>query len=186
MTRRMAFVGLMILLWIPHAFAQHALPVGTVIASILPWEIFANTVGDDVAIKPNKNTWVPCDSSSILGSELERLTGLPNAPDFRGVFLRGLNRFAAREPSPVPNQQADPDNRTKAGEFQAGQVGKHEHKYRGGSVAGTGYARDDDHDVHHVWHGGDPKQNMERETEKGPKGEVRPGNMSVFYYIKIN
>jgi hypothetical protein len=39
----------------------------------------------------NGSNWVLCDGRTIVGSKLARLTGISNAPDLRGRFLRGKN-----------------------------------------------------------------------------------------------
>ena len=54
--------------------------LGCVEQSILTEAQFQNVNG------PN---WVLCDGRSIVGSQLAKLTGISNAPDLRGVFLRG-------------------------------------------------------------------------------------------------
>lgn len=162
------------------------LPVGTVVVSILPWEKFADEVGDNpTTYNSEKNSWAPCDARTISGSKLAPLVDSANTPDFRGIFLRGLNQFATDQRMSVPDEQKDPDNRTQAGEPQGSQVGGHEHVYEGnGADGGVSVGEDDDH--RNVWMGGDYSQNQSRNTTSRLKGETRPVNRSVYYYIKIN
>lgn len=57
-------------------------------------------------------TWILGDGRSIVGSHLHQLTGLTNAPDFRGVFRRGKNNGRA-------DAYADPDGERVIGSVQA-------------------------------------------------------------------
>nr|VFJ59315.1 MAG: hypothetical protein BECKDK2373B_GA0170837_10825 [Candidatus Kentron sp. DK] len=163
------------------------LPVGTIVSSILPWEKYAETTGDTAPYHPLQNYWAPCDGRSIAGSRLQESTGKTEAPDMRGVFLRGMNDFAADGLGTALDKPRDPEpGREAGGEVQGDNVGKHEHKFRGGGARGTGNA-EKGNDIHYVWYGEhDPGQSKERGTEKGPTGETRPKNVAVHYYVKIN
>ncbi len=163
---------------------QDVIPVGTVITSVLPWSMFAQTANDSASFDPNTNKWAPCDARSIRGSELARLGGGPTTPDLRGVFTRGLNSFAADEPDPVAERQRDPDLRRKVGSFQDHSTGEHSHFFRGSGAALT--TADNGSDRKNLWHDGDYSQSTERETHKNPIGETRPKNVAVYFYIKIN
>ena len=107
----------------------------------------------------------------------------------RGVFLRGLNRFDPGESKAeaVDEKQRGPGEpkREKAGVLQEWSVGAHQHTFRGGG-ARAGARGEGGDDLHHLWDGGDWPQRDARPTEGGPKGESRPTNVSVFYYVKIN
>ena len=162
------------------------LPVGTVVTSILPWEKFAKEVGDDPIYNAEKNTWAPCDARTISNSKLAPLVDSQTAPDFRGIFLRGLNQFDTNKLADVPGGQKDPDNRTQAGVFQSSQVGNHHHVYLGNGADGGVTVAEDSDDHHNIWKGGDYSQDQKRTTIKNPVGETRPANSSVYYYIKIN
>lgn len=178
------------------AGSQNALPVGAIVSSILGWPKHALATKDSLVFDATVNQWAPCDGRDVTGSELARLTQrakqIVRAPDLRGVFLRGLNRFDPDEPASeaVSEQQRDPGEkgkpiREKAGIFQAGNVGSHQHTFYGGG------ARDDvggkkGNDLEHLWDGHDWRQDDRRTTKGGPTGETRPNNISVFYYIKIN
>ncbi|VFM95358.1 MAG: hypothetical protein BECKG1743D_GA0114223_100893 [Candidatus Kentron sp. G] len=183
---------------------RDAVSVGTVVQSILPWEEYAEALEEDPAFDAQTNQWSPCDGRDIAGSGLaniwkkrERVTELV-APDLRGVFLRGLNQFVADEKDhgvkAVSKERKDPGEqkgaklevREEAGVLQGENVGAHGHKFQGGGGKGMGHAKRG-RDIHYVWYGeGDVWQNSERSTKGNPEGEVRPKNVSMFYYIKIN
>jgi hypothetical protein len=173
----------------------NALPVGTVIASMLEFEKFHSLAG---------NTWKPADGRKISAkSKYAKLTGNKTLPDLRGMFLRGLNQFDPLTGS-RSDKYKDPDGRgRKAGNPQndatslpknkknpfkgmAASAGDHSHVYfkallaggRSGSegraapeASNTGSAGAHTHTVL-ITAGGDP--------------ETRPVNIAVFYYIKID
>lgn len=172
-----------------------ALPIGTIIASMLQYEKFQNIAGD---------TWKPADGRKIsTKSKYAKLTGDTTLPDLRGMFLRGLNQFDRHRGS-RRGRFKDPDGkRRKAGNLQgdatslpknkknpfkgnALSAGDHSHIYfkanrvgggsgsqeRASSVAGTtGSAGEHTHIVQ-ITAGGD--------------SETRPVNIAVYYYIKID
>jgi len=172
-----------------------ALPIGTIIASMLQFEKFQNVAG---------NTWKPADGRKVsTSSKYAKLTGNTTLPDLRGIFLRGLNQFDPLMGS-RRDEYKDPDgSRKKAGKLQkdatslpknkkspfkgnAASAGIHSHIYfkarsegarsgshdRASSEAGTtGSSGDHTHTVL-ITAGGD--------------SETRPVNIAVFYYIKID
>jgi len=161
---------------IPGLKPQDIIPVGTIVSSILPWPVFASTVNNDSNYNPSTNSWAPCDSRSIRGSELARLGGGSNTPDLRGVFLRGLNTFSTDEPSPVTDIQRDPTLNRKAGDFQNDDFKSHNHRVV--TIQGNG-----------AWNrgaGADGDGSGELDTGDTGGSETRPKNVAVFYYIKIN
>jgi hypothetical protein len=171
-----------------------ALPIGTIIASMLEFEKFQDVAG---------NTWKPADGRKVSAkSKYAKLTGNTTLPDLRGMFLRGLNQFDPLT-GPRLDKYKDPDGRgRKAGKPQddatslpknkkspfkgmAASAGDHSHVYfkalrvggRSGSedraaseASTTGSAGDHTHTVL-ITAGGD--------------SETRPVNIAVFYYIKI-
>jgi hypothetical protein len=172
-----------------------ALPIGTIIASMLQFKKFQNVAG---------NTWKPADGRKVsTTSKYAKLTGNTTLPDLRGMFLRGLNQFDPLV-GPRRDKYKDPDgSRRKAGKPQkdatslpknkkspfkgnAASAGVHSHIYfkarseggRSGSLdraaletSTTGSSGDHTHTVL-ITAGGD--------------SETRPVNIAVFYYIKIN
>lgn len=153
------------------------LPVGMVIASPLPWGQFSQLSLESSSFDAKKNKWAPCDGRSIAGSALAT-GGTGEAPDLRGVFIRGLNDFAAGTVPPVPADRADPEAGRRAGDFQADELKQHTHK--------LGY---------HKWglKNGNGDVNLQAShalpsVETQPEGgaETRPKNVALYYYIKIN
>jgi len=171
---------------VPAVRSRDIVPVGAIIQSILPWPQYVIAVEDQSNYDPKTSQWAPCDARDIAGSRLQELTSRTNAPDLRGVFLRGLNSFAADEPASVDTDRKDPGGNREAGySLQGHNVGEHGHTYRGGgsvgvTSAGGGSKRQG------LWHDGDHDQVGERRTEKNPTSETRPKNVALYYYIKIN
>jgi hypothetical protein len=173
----------------------NALPIGTIIASMLEFKKFQNVAGD---------TWKPADGRNVSAkSGYAKLTGNTVLPDLRGMFIRGLNQFDPHKAS-RRDKYKDPDGSgRKAGMPQndatslpknkkhpfkgiAESAGEHSHIYfkalrvggRSGSeerasaqASTTGLAGDHTHTVL-ITSGGD--------------SETRPVNVAVFYYIKID
>lgn len=162
---------------VPGLKRQDVLPVGTILASTLPWPQFAESVGDQGAFKAGQNKWAPCDSRSILGSELARLGGIGNAPDLRGIFLRGLNKFSTEEPNAV---QRDPEPNRIAGSYQGDTFASHSHSF--------GFAMGDhDGEPNHFPHRANRQvAGFGADTSAVGGSETRPKNVAVFYYVKIN
>nr|VFJ91653.1 MAG: hypothetical protein BECKLFY1418B_GA0070995_102718 [Candidatus Kentron sp. LFY] len=168
---------------------EAGLPVGTVLSSILPWEEYARVANDTLPYDPRLNYWAPCDGRDIKGSRLQERTNHAKAPDLRGVFLRGLNKFDLdeSESKAVSGKQRDPGPRDADG-FQGDNPGAHDHVYYGDRAhdkSAIDYVHVQ-HTENGVWYSGDYQQTKERPTGKNPTGETRPKNVAVHYYIKIN
>jgi hypothetical protein len=124
----------------------------------------------------NGSNWVLCDGRNIVGSRLAQLTGISNAPDLRGEFLRGKNfgRFGDVEESALGDPKGDT-------------VGPHTHFQRyydpnapdtparvGGSI---------------LWDGGKRFTDGENVFVRGvdpANPETRPKNVTVNFFYKIN
>lgn len=177
---------------VPGLTPQDIVPVGTIVPSLLPWERFVEHAGDRPVFQENTSKWAPCDGRRISGSALAG-EGLTHAPDLRGLFLRGLNRFDKDEGEAVSSTWRDPEDRLETGEKtprragsrQEGNVGEHGHKFMGGGSRGVTCA-DGGRDRCGLWHDGDHGQSGKRPTIGNPSGETRPNNAAVYYYIKIN
>nr|VFJ89594.1 MAG: hypothetical protein BECKH772A_GA0070896_1001612 [Candidatus Kentron sp. H]VFJ92751.1 MAG: hypothetical protein BECKH772B_GA0070898_100337 [Candidatus Kentron sp. H]VFJ97598.1 MAG: hypothetical protein BECKH772C_GA0070978_1001411 [Candidatus Kentron sp. H] len=174
-------------------------PVGTIVHSILPWEKYVELMDDREDYHAKESRWAPCDGRGIADSKLAKLWGKDKAPDLRGVFLRGLNRFDPEEgkwTGVVDKKQKDPGEkiddklvaRTEAGGFQGHNVGWHKHQFQGHGAHPHEGRKDaeDGGDIKNVWFGGDLGQVGHRDTVTNPPGETRPKNVAVYYYVKIN
>ena len=109
-----------------------------------------------------KDTWVLCDGREVSPSSKFRLfTGVKILPDLRGIFIRGLNE--GRD-----DGKQDPDGQDRVvGSYQSDAIKKliiHNRSFAG-AVDGA--------------------RAVKVETNKGAK-ETRPGNVALYYYIKIN
>lgn len=160
---------------------QHQI-LGTIIASIIDYDALCNAIAEPAA---HRNTvhanYIPCDGRSIAGSALGN-TGITNAPDLRGKFMRGMNlMYNHGEFPPLDNSKADPDNNRRVGSYQEDRVGKHTHAIQtnddgthpDGTYKITGYSK----------HNGPSVSTAENDNNQN---ETRPKNVSVYYYIKIN
>ena len=140
---------------------SNALPVGTVIASLLDPEEFRDSSGGG---------WVLCDGANIIGTPLSSIIKTDSLPDLRGVFLRGLNvgRSDGRQ---------DPDgDKRKVGDFQNDIFKNHDHGY---ILRSIGTHNDGGGRHSRINPGG------EQRTTKVGSAETRPKNVSVYYYIKV-
>jgi hypothetical protein len=159
---------------------QHQV-IGTIIASVIDYDALCNAINEPMARRNTVHAnYVPCDGRSVNGSALGN-SGVTNAPDLRGKFMRGLNNMYNHEAPPLDNTKADPDNARVAGSYQDDRVGKHTHQIAtnddgtspDGSYKITAYSK----------HNGPSVTTAENEN---PHGETRPKNIAVYYFIKIN
>lgn len=148
------------------------LPVGTILASMLPEDQFNQETGGG---------WVLADGRLAEGSRYAALTGSNTLPDLRGMFLRGMN--GARE-------DGDPDLSRTPGSKQLDEnirITAMNRRHTGHnpsdhpsnmSVPSSGWSS---------WittGDGSAHENGLRVFVSGE--ETRPKNISVYYYIKIN
>ena len=175
--------------------AVDRLPPGTVVASVLKPQVFLRN-GRNKKWRLSDASVIPPDSLYAMLVKEAGIEGGDRLPDLRGMFLRGLN--VGRE-----DGRGDPDGvDRKAGEFQGGatkrpnrsfvgntgMAGRHTHTIEGAEPVLTGTEEDFQ------------RNKRSRETETAPEGrhyhtveitgggdaETRPGNISVYFYIKIN
>lgn len=172
-----------------------ALPVGTIIASILEFKKFKNVAG---------NAWKPADGRKVSAkSKYATLTGNTTLPDLRGMFLRGLNQFDSVK-GPRRDKYKDPDGRRrKAGKLQEDATSLPKNKknpFKGNALSAGDHS--------HIYFkarrkGGRSGSNERASSEAGNTGssgshthkvlitaggdsETRPVNIAVLYYIKID
>ena len=175
--------------------ALNPLPVGTIIASVLKPRVF---------LDGRRDKWHLADASSIPEGELSRLVkqhGLKipddsRLPDLRGMFLRGQNDGRV-------DGKGDPQEKRQVGSYQSAATGQP-------STPFTGKARFSGKHQHGfnaaIAYMSGPDKGHERAKPSGRKGttepadphehsvsitgggdvETRPGNVSVYFYIKVN
>nr|VFK24193.1 MAG: hypothetical protein BECKLPF1236A_GA0070988_104081 [Candidatus Kentron sp. LPFa]VFK35769.1 MAG: hypothetical protein BECKLPF1236C_GA0070990_104191 [Candidatus Kentron sp. LPFa] len=176
-----------VLIRISQRRPEAGLPVGTVLSSVLPWKEYAEAANDNLPFNAWLNYWAPCDGRTIEGYRLRARIGKTQAPDLRGVFLRGRNRFDDEF-----GVQRDPKGLRPAGyDFQNHKVGKHDHRYYAAEATNTTKATfmgDEEKELQRdLWYGKDYKyQSKWGKTHDDPEGETRPKNIPMNYYIKIN
>lgn len=120
------------------------------------------------------NTWELCEGQSISGSDLATVTGWTNAPDARGVFLRGVNNG-------IGVGTGNPSGEVAPGTYQADGLGSHNHTYPGSDGSGGGSG------IEGVGYGlGRNDNTYTWPTHYSGTSETRPRNVSCNMYIKIN
>lgn len=171
--------------------AGASLPVGTIVASPLPFKSFKQAAGDpDLWSQSSK--WSPADGRNVDGSKFATLSKNTSVPDLRGMFIRGLNIFDSIQPvPPVSADRRDPENRL-AGHFQSDLYKEHQHGFGGNFINSSGTlwqvfgSRSSS-----TWQAkvnGQSVRQSNRVSLTSPEGgtETRPKNVAVYYYIKIN
>jgi hypothetical protein len=174
------------------------LPLGTVIENYLNWDNFQKLTNNNSNNPAGNNLWTmkyskwsPCDGRDISESKYTKnWGGLPNAPDKRGLFTRGLNQFDSKEKdyvSPVSEKQKDPDdNRGIATPFQTDEIKSHDHPVSDNPkimvAMGIGWGNVAGGNNGQATYGGEGVGAI------GHRGgvETRPKNIAVYYYMKIN
>jgi hypothetical protein len=173
------------------------LPLGTVITSFLSYEQFnAATKNNEKSpggiFTSSKSKWSPCDGRPLPGSKYQKFSSQNNAPDLRGIFLRGLNTF---DPSytiaPQDGSQLAPDI-SSLGTYQKDALANHQHQIlssknvlryiEGGNLKGGDGAA-------FMSAAGVPGKGdaaMLITDNDGGGQETRPKNVATYYYIKIN
>ncbi|WP_460640452.1 hypothetical protein, partial [Larkinella harenae] len=173
------------------------MPIGTVISSFLRFDQFSVATKNNEKSPGNiwtsqKSKWAPCDGRSIPNSKLSSLANIVNAPDYRGLFLRGINSI---DPTytvlPAIPSQLNPDPQP-VGVYQPDAVSSHKHKIsnsknvlryiensalkggNGGSfMSAIGVA-------------GKGNGELLVTDNDGGGNETRPKSAAIYYYIKIN
>ena len=168
-----------------------AVPLGTIIASMLDPEAYAREVGDPFPFEPARSRWAPADSRSIEGSDLARKAEQrnwrlphngrdePTAVDLRGVFLRGLNRFDDAM-GQRHEDAGDPNGAGRiAGSWQPDGVKAHGHPVPAARGRGSG-------GISSRKSGPAGTAGIEVASATYGAAETRPRNVAVYYYVRIN
>jgi hypothetical protein len=167
-------------------------PVGTVIASMLPYKEFQKAADD---------SWKPADGRKVSAeSEYAKFTGSRNLPDMRGMFMRGLNQFDPLTGSRQDDYRDREGEGRKAGSFQidatclpnrsftadALSSGAHTHIYASALSQGgkSGSSARASSEIKATASAGPHKHSVS--INGGGDEETRPVNITVYYYIKIN
>ena len=159
-------------------------PVGSIVPSMLNENQFKAQVGDPSTFSSSSSKWTLADGRAISGSAYSTITSQSNAPDLRGMFLRGLN--AGRS-----DDKQDPDGGSRSiGHYQEDQVKSHNHangtynqlmRPHQGSASDTVTGAD--------WNpgaGDEPDVISSDPILSFGGAETRPRNIAVNYYIRIN
>lgn len=151
-------------------------PIGTIVASVLPYKSFLEANGFPETSDMSKAIWIPCDGRTEVSSAYAKFSK-GKIPDLRGLFLRGINDYGYPFDGVklVSNEQKNPEQKI-AGEFQLDEFKSHSHQFYGlvNPIANIG-----------------PDGNNYRgygtaNTNAVGGLETRPKNITVYYYLKIN
>ena len=153
-------------------------PVGSIVPSMLNENQFKAQIGDPSTFSSSSSKWTLADGRAISGSAYSTVTSQPNAPDLRGMFLRGLN--AGRS-----DGKQDPEGGSRfVGNYQADQFNLHNHadgsynrilKIDGNFTGAT-----------HDYSATEPNLIHSGTLQNSGGTETRPKNIAVNYYIRIN
>lgn len=153
-----------------------AVPVGTVVASLLSPMEFSQSVGDPPQFDPKRSLWTLADGKEAPGTRYSDITRRQVVPDLRGLFLRGLN--AGRQDY---ERLGDPDNNRTPGDSQPDDFKSHGHDlpYTVQIYQGPGGQFSSS--------SGGPDNNVSRPATTSVGGsETRPRNAAVYYYLRVN
>ena len=139
--------------------------VGDITASMLSEVQFSQ--------QPDGGRWVLADGRTVSGTRYAAITGKQNAPDLRGVYLRGRNFSRDRS---TGNADGDLD----LGTHQRFQNAAHSHGYiwmkPDNEVDGV-----DSTTTHSFEHRNEPNS-----TAMSGGNEARPNSVTVNYFIRVN
>lgn len=163
---------------------ENSVPVGTVIPSMLPPDVFSKSYGD---------SWALADGRTVsISTKYYKLTNSSHIPDLRGNFIRGMNHGISADPDAnrVVGGFQNQGTRLPANQFtgttNAGGIhthtysapipynagaGNHQRAKPAGETRTTDQAGNHAHTVT-ITGGGDV--------------ETRPRNISMYFYIKVN
>ena len=173
------------------------LPLGTVITSFFSFDKFSEATKNNEKSPGGiwtsaKSKWAPCDGRPLPNSKYSKLASQPNAPDLRGLFLRGLNAFDPYYTVPPQNpSQLNPDEKP-SGVYQKDAIANHSHNIssstnvlrfvEGGNLKG-GDGAAFMNAINNPNKGGGALLTTDND---GGGNETRPKHVTVYYYIRIN
>jgi len=170
------------LLSVPYAENAPFMPVGSIIS-------FA---GDTITAELIEQGWMLCDGAELNRTEYATLfatigtawgygngTSTFNLPDMQGLFLRGKDNNAGRDPDKTSRTAIKNGGNTgnSVGSYQADEFKSHNHRiYQSGNF-GTGQNANSEHHMAGTWN--------TRHQEATGGSETRPRNVYVNYIIKV-
>jgi hypothetical protein len=169
-------IGLAVGLMVTFSFSRPSkaqrflseLPLGSVVHSVLSPDQMKNLVGD---------SWVLMDNRSIVGSALDKFTGLSQLPDARGMYLRGKNNGRS-------DGWKNPDGELAIGELQGDQLRSHAHN-QGWPTCNANESDGNKGGIplhgNNCWY-----EATNHPTDPSGGNETRPKSLTLNIYIKIN
>jgi hypothetical protein len=161
-----------------------ALPVGSVVASLLDAGEFAKAVGDPENFDLTKSRWTLADGKPAPGTDWAMLRSNAPVPNLCGVFLRGKSNgkflLGKAQKDATGNDRKDIDD-IVLGDYRDDTVGPHRHKLwinNASSQRVTGFVYNGDSTATFAY---TPMMPM---SDEAP--ETQPKNVTVNYFIKIN
>ncbi|CAM2008811.1 hypothetical protein [Acanthopleuribacter pedis] len=162
-----------------EAFSS-GLPIGAVIASVLPPDKFSMIANNEpyTNLDFKKFSWVLAAGQKDLPLTcgFVEKTGKTELPDLRAVFLRGIN-FGRDDVF------SDPDKERIPGSIQPHALQSHVHPYF------DRYSHDRTPKDNGNWPEAlrkDANERKETEPQANASTETRPNNAAVYFYIKVN
>lgn len=166
-----------------------AVPIGTIVASLLPPEVFeakAEPIGAwkfanaDVIDRTPLGDFIVINSNRYAPALLDAHSD-PVLPDLRGVFLRGMEHDGTGTGTRVDNR-GDTESGRRIGSYQRDSFLTHHHKY----LAGVRAEISDSSGNLRVRRDNDAKANSEDiEPPGSDNSETRPRNVTIFYYVYV-
>lgn len=177
-----------------------SIPVGTVVA-------FAGKIAPRPSITPSEYTtpiesfgWIVCDGTPLLVSEYPELfavlgylyggqNGEFNLPDYRGLFLRGVDSGANNDPDISSRKAAAGGTQDGVGATQDDALQTHQHEYNEVPTTPTLIPGDKGSSTiaapPTTGLTGTPTNSIVQNTVRTSEKETRPKNIAVHYIIKF-
>ena len=169
--------------------AYNTAPVGSIITSVLSWEDF-QTLNPNLA-----GNYLPCDGRDVpANAKYYDAEKRKIVPDLRGLFIHGVNQMDPNKTTKVSDDKKNPEDK-KAGEFQKqdwksfyvssqeAEPGNYTHQPVLVPKVGINENSRSTNNFSGHWLGNNATVMKYKWDDSS---EIRPRNMSVYYYIKIN